>query len=62
MVCWGRRLADSEWMASAGAAENPAKRGHAIFMSALEHPARISPFLWFDGNAEEAVVFLSECL
>jgi len=44
-------------MDSAGAAENPAKRGHAIFMSALDHPARISPFLWFDGNAEEAVDF-----
>jgi len=62
MVCWDGRLAASEWMDAAGAAGNPAKRGHASFMSALEHPPRISPFLWFDGNAEEAVVFLSECL
>ncbi len=26
-------------------------------MSALEHSPRITPFLWFDGNAEEAVDF-----
>ena len=44
-------------MDSVGAARNPAKRGYAISISALEQLPRISPFLWFDGNAEEAVDF-----
>ena len=26
-------------------------------MSTFEHVARITPFLWFDGNAEEAIAF-----
>jgi predicted 3-demethylubiquinone-9 3-methyltransferase (glyoxalase superfamily) len=31
-------------------------------MSALAGFPRITPFLWFDSNAEEAVDFLSECV
>jgi predicted 3-demethylubiquinone-9 3-methyltransferase (glyoxalase superfamily) len=48
-----RRIHTAAWLVSAINPTNP----KVIFMSAFENYPRITPFLWFDSNAEEAVNF-----